>query len=133
MHPAIGVRIDGTREASGMRLAENEDAAFWVGVFNGLKSRGGQDILIAVTDGLKGITQALESALPQCLHQTCIVHPLCSSSAFFFHRDRGAVCKALKPVWQAVDALVTERASEEFEQSDPGQKYPAVAQTWRRA
>ena len=38
MHLAIGVRTDGPREVLGMWLADNEGAAFWASVFNGLKT-----------------------------------------------------------------------------------------------
>lgn len=86
VHLAVGVRVDGTREVLGMWLAENEGAAFWAGVFNGLKNRGVEDILIAVTDGLKGMTEALETVFPQALHQTCIVHLIRSSTAFISPR-----------------------------------------------
>lgn len=133
MHLAIGVRVDGTREVLGMWLAENEGAAFWASVFNSLKNRGVEDILIAVTDGLKGMTQAIEAAFPQCLHQTCIVHLMRASTAFVSRKDLGVVCKALKPIYQAVDAQAAEKALEEFEQSALGKKYPAIAQTWRRS
>lgn len=43
-------------------------------MFNNLKTRGTQDILIAVTDGLKGMEQALNAVFPQTTLQTCIVH-----------------------------------------------------------
>lgn len=59
LHPDIGVRVDGTREVLDMWLAENEGAAFRTSVFNSLKNRGVEDILIAVTDGLKGMTPPL--------------------------------------------------------------------------
>lgn len=132
VHLAVGVRVDGTREVLGMWLAENEGAAFWAGVFNGLKNRGVEDILIAVTDGLKGMTEALETVFPQALHQTCIVHLIRSSTAFISHKDRAVVCKALKPIYQAVDERTAQQALEAFEQSVMGRKYPAIAQAWRR-
>jgi putative transposase len=43
-------------------------------VFNDLKTRGVGDILIAVTDGLKGMPEALGAVFPQTTLQTCIVH-----------------------------------------------------------
>ena len=132
VHLAVGVRVDGTREVLGMWLAENEGAAFWAGVFNELKNRGVEDILIAVTDGLKGMTEALETGFPQALHQTCIVHLIRSSTAFISHKDRAVVCKALKPIYQAVDERTAQQALEAFEQSAMGRKYPAIAQAWRR-
>ena len=134
---AIRVKIRsgaaGTREVLGMWIAENEGASFWATVFNGLKARGVEDILIAVTDGLKGMTEALETVYPQPLHQTCIVHLIRASTSFVSHKDRAAVCKELKPIYQAVDADAAERALERFGSTAMGKKYPAIIQIWERA
>ncbi|VTU45206.1 Transposase (plasmid) [Variovorax sp. SRS16] len=43
-------------------------------VFSDLKTRGVADILIAVTDGLKGMPEALATVYPATTLQTCIVH-----------------------------------------------------------
>ncbi len=56
---ALGVLPDGTRDILGLWIETTEGAKFWMKVFNDLKIRGTQDILIAVTDGLKGMEQAL--------------------------------------------------------------------------
>ena len=133
VHLGIGVRTDGTREVLGMWIAENEGASFWASVFNGLKTRGVEDILIAVTDGLKGMTEAIETVYPQTLHQTCIVHLIRASTAFVSHKDRPAVCKELKPIYQAVDAEAAESALDRFESTEMGKRYPAIGQSWRRA
>lgn len=133
VHLGIGVRTDGTREVLGMWIAENEGAAFWASVFNGLKARGVDDILIAVTDGLKGMTEAIEAVFPKTLHQTCIVHLIRASTAFVSHKDKAAVCKELKPIYQAVDAEAAERALERFKDTAMGRKYPAIIGIWERA
>ena len=133
VHLGIGVRTDGTREVLGMWIQENEGASFWAGVFNSLKARGVEDILIAVTDGLKGMTEAIESVYPETLHQTCIVHLIRASTAFVSHKDRKAVCNGLKPIYQAVDADAAEAALEAFEASEMGKRYPSIGQIWRRA
>ena len=49
-------------------------------VFNDLKTRGVADILIAVTDGLKGIPDALAAVFPATTLQTCIVHLIRNSA-----------------------------------------------------
>ena len=92
-----------------------------------------QDILIAVTDGLPGMTSAIETVFPQTEHQTCIVHLIRASTAFISHKDRKAVCAMLKEIYGATDSLTAERALEALEQSELGRRYPVVAQTWRRA
>lgn len=133
VHIALGIAADGSREVLGMWVAENEGASFWATVFNALKARGLEDILIAVTDGLKGMTQALEATYPKAEHQTCIVHLIRASTAFISHRDRKGVCDALKPIYQATDAEQAQKALQGFESSELGKRYPAVAQVWRNA
>jgi putative transposase len=61
---ALGVLPDGTRDILGIWIENTEGAKFWMKVFNDLKTRGVQDILIAVTDGLKGMPEALGAVLP---------------------------------------------------------------------
>ena len=61
---ALGVLPDGTRDVLGIWIEQTEGAKFWLKVFNQLRSRGVGDILIAVVDGLKGLTEAIETAFP---------------------------------------------------------------------
>ncbi len=51
-------------------------------VFNDLKARGVEDVLIAVTDGLKGMPEALSAVFPETTLQTCIVHLIRNSLDF---------------------------------------------------
>ena len=52
---ALAVLPDGTRDMLGIWIEQTEGAKFWLKVFNDLKTRGCADIIIAVTDGLKGM------------------------------------------------------------------------------
>ena len=71
---ALGILPDGTRDILGLWIEGTEGAKFWMKVFNDLKTRGVGDILIAVTDGLKGMAEALGAVFPATTLQTCIVH-----------------------------------------------------------
>ena len=72
---ALGVLPDGTRDVLGLWIENTEGAKFWMKtLFNDLKTRGVADILIAVTDGLKGIGEALGAVFPATTLQTCVVH-----------------------------------------------------------
>lgn len=42
-------------------------AKFWMKVFNDLKPHGVADILVAVTNGLKGMAEALEAVFPAAM------------------------------------------------------------------
>ena len=61
---ALGMLPDGTRDILGLWIETTEGAKFWMKVFNDLKTRGTQDILIGVADGLKGLPEALEAVFP---------------------------------------------------------------------
>ena len=69
---ALGGLPDGHREVLGLWIESTEGAKFWLKVFNDLKTRGVGDILAAVTDGLKGIGEALGAVFASTTLQTCI-------------------------------------------------------------
>ena len=95
---ALGVRRDGTREVLGLWIETTEGARFWLRVFNDLKTRGVNDILIAVTDGLTGMPGALEAVFPRTTLQTCIVHLIRNSLDYASWKDRKMLAKALRPI-----------------------------------
>ena len=129
---AIGVRCSGTKEVLDLWIEQTEGAKFWLRVIDELKKRGTDDILIAVVDGLKGFPEAIETIFPKALVQTCIVHLIRYSLQFASWKDRKALAKALKPIYQAIDADQAADALSEFEASEWGQKYPNIAAAWRR-
>ena len=133
MYIALGVRPDGIKDVLGLWIDETESATFWLSVFNELKGRGVQDILIAVTDGLAGLNQAFEAAFPRTTHQTCVVHLIRNSLVLASVKNRAALVNALKPIYQATTAQAAEAALIEFEASEIGQRYPGVARIWRNA
>jgi putative transposase len=99
---------------------------------NELKTRGVGDILIAVVDGLKGFPEAINAVFPQTVVQTCIVHLIRHSLEFVSWKDRKTVMPALRAIYRAKDAEAGMKALEEFEAGAWGQRYPAIAQSWRR-
>jgi transposase-like protein len=130
---ALGVLPDGTRDILGLWIENTEGAKFWMKVFNDLKTRGVADILIAVTDGLKGIGEALGAVFPATTLQTCIVHLIRNSLDYASWKDRKLLAAALRPVYTAVNAEAAAQALDEFERGVWGQKYPTVTASWRRA
>lgn len=133
VHIALGVRADGAKEVLGLWLEQNEGAKFWLRVMNELRNRGVEDILLAVVDGLKGFPDAITAVFPDAMVQTCIVHLLRHSLDFVPWKDRKPVAAALKAIYKALDADAGLAALDAFEASDWGRKYPAIAQSWRRA
>jgi transposase-like protein len=130
---ALGVRRDGTREILGIWIENTEGAKFWLKVFNELRNRGTADILIAVTDGLNGMEQALAAAFPKTTLQTCIVHLIRNSLDYASWKDRKALAAALRPIYAAPTAEAAETALDAFEAGEWGRKFPTVVSAWRRA
>jgi putative transposase len=129
---ALGVLRDGTRDILGIWVENTEGAKFWMKVFNDLKTRGCNDILIAVTDGLKGMGEALGAVFPSTTLQTCIVHLIRNSLEFASWKDRKPLAAAIKPIYTAPSAEAAEAELVAFEEGVWGQKFPTVAASWRR-
>jgi putative transposase len=130
---ALGVQRDGCRDILGLWIEGTEGAKFWMKVFNDLKTRGVNDILIAVTDGLKGMPEALAAVFPATTLQTCIVHLIRNSLDYASWKDRKALATALRPVYTAANAEAAQAELDAFEAGPWGQKFPTVVAAWRRA
>lgn len=130
---ALGVLPDGSRDILGLWIEGTEGAKFWMKVFNDLKTRGVADILIAVTDGLKGMPEALATVFPATTLQTCIVHLIRNSLDYASWKDRKALAAAIKPIYTAANAEAALAELDAFEQGPWGQKFPTVVAAWRRA
>jgi putative transposase len=133
VYVALGILADGTRDILGLWIEGTEGAKFWLKVFNELKTRGVADILIAVTDGLKGMPEALAAAFPATTLQTCIVHLIRNSLDYASWKDRKALAAALRPVYTAASAEAAAAELDAFEQARWGQKFPSVVIAWRKA
>ena len=84
---------EGEREVLGLWIAANEGAKFWLSIMNNLKTRGVEDILIAVVDGLKGFPDAINAAFPDttvqpglCPFWAELVHWTNSKTPLTLHR-----------------------------------------------
>jgi transposase-like protein len=130
---ALGVLPDGTRDILGLWIEGTEGAKFWMKVFNDLKTRGVGDILIAVTDGLKGMPEALGAVFPATTLQTCIVHLIRNSLDYASWKDRKTLAAAIRPIYTAASAEAAQAELDAFEQGPWGKKFPTVVAAWRRA
>ena len=130
---ALAVLPDGTRDVLGIWIEQTEGAKFWLKVFNELRNRGVNDILIAVVDGLKGLADAITTTFPQTTVQTCIVHLIRSSLDYASWKERKAIAAALRPIYAAGTLEAAQGALEDFANSLWGKKYPTIVQSWRRA
>ena len=130
---ALGMLADGTRDILGIWIENTEGAKFWIKVFNDMKTRGCNDVLIAVTDGLKGMAEALAVVYPATTLQTCIVHLMRNSLDYASWKDRKPLAAAIKPIYTAPSAEAALGELDAFESGPWGKKFPTVVGSWRRA
>ena len=129
---AIGVHVDGSKDVLGLWLDASESASFWLRVLSELQSRGVEDILIALVNGLTGFPDALATVFPRTHVHQCVVHLVRQSFRYVPYTARKAVAAELRSIYQAPTAEAARTALERFATSDWGAKAPPIAALWRR-
>ena len=129
VYVALGVELTGHKDVLGLWMSENEGAKFWLANLTELKNRGLQDILIACTDNLTGMNEAIAAAYPKTQHQLCIVHQIRNSLKFVSYKDRKQLANDLKPVYAAASEEMALKCLEEFG-AKWDQQYPYIAKSW---
>jgi putative transposase len=127
---AIGTNLDGRKDVLGIWLGASEGAKYWLGVLNGLKARGVEDILIASIDGLKGFVEAIQVAFPYTEIQRCVIHQIRASTRYVSYKDVKAFIADLRPIYKAPTEESALAALDVFE-SNWQAKYPVGVKSWR--
>jgi transposase-like protein len=85
-----------------------------------------------VTDGLKGMSEALAAIYLATTLQTCIVHPL-RHSLDLANWKRKPLAAALRPIYMTASADAALLVLDAFERGPWGARFPTVVAAWRRA
>jgi transposase-like protein len=129
---ALGVDRDGRKEVLGLWIEQTEGAGFWLRVMTELRSRGVEDVLVALVDGLVGFPDAITTVFPQAQVHHCVVHLVRQSLAYASWKERGSLAGQLRAIYRAPTEPAAAAALEAFAVSAAGTKYPAIAALWRR-
>ena len=74
-----------------------------------------EDILIARTDNLAGIHQALNAVYREAVTQRCVVHQIRNSSRYVVWKERKQFIADLKLIYGAINKEAAYDALQEFE------------------
>ena len=129
---ALGIRPSGEKEILGFWLAQTEGAAFWQRVMSELQGRGVRDILIAMIDGLTGFPEAIHAVFPATVIHQCVVHLVRQSLQYVNWKERKAVARELRAIYQAPSEAAARTALAALEASPTHAKYPHIVPLWRR-
>src|SRR5215469_9130267 len=128
----IGVDADGFKHVLGLWLAASEGAGFWAGVLTELRNRGVRDVLFVCCDGLNGLPEAVSSAWPKAIVQTCVVHLIRASLRYVAWDQRKKAAAAMRPIYTAVNEAAAKAALENLRR-DFGKKTPGLVAAWERS
>ena len=127
---AVGLRNDGLKEVLGLWLGQNESSAFWLGVLTDIRARGVEDILITVTDNLKGFTDTITDVFPQSRTQICVVHQIRNAARYVVWKDKREFTGDMKQIYQAPTRQAAQAALQDFAVKWD-QKYTYAVRSWQ--
>ncbi len=130
VYVALGVDLTGRKDILGLCISENEGAKFWLNNFTEMKDRGLKDILIACSDNLTGMSEAISAVYPQTEHQLCIVHQIRNSLSYVSYKDRKELAADLKLVYSSITEDEALTALSDFDMKW-GKQYPHIAKSWQ--
>lgn len=130
VYVALGIDLNGKKDILGLWISENEGAKFWLNNFTEMKNRGLQDILIACSDNLTGMSEAISAVYPKTEHQLCIVHQIRNSLKYVSYKDRKELAADLKLVYSSITEDEALNALGEFDLKW-GKQYPHIAKSWQ--
>lgn len=130
VYVALGIDLSGRKDILGLWISENEGAKFWLNNFTEMKNRGLKDILIACSDNLTGMSEAISAVYPQTEHQLCIVHQIRNSLSYVSYKDRKELAADLKLVYSSITEDEALTALSDFDMKW-GKQYPHIAKSWQ--
>ncbi|MFP7171966.1 IS256 family transposase [Terribacillus halophilus] len=111
---AVGIREDGSKEVLAYTIAPTESAYVWKELIEDIQTRGVEEVLLFISDGLKGIKASIHAVFPKAKYQTCFVHVSRNIAHKVRVSDRKEICEDLKILYRADDKDSAEEALEAF-------------------
>ncbi|EGP5414110.1 TPA: IS256 family transposase [Enterococcus faecium] len=128
IHIAVGIRLDGAKEVLAYAIAPNESTVIWNEILEDLVARGVKDVLLFVTDGLKGMADTIHQVFPKAAYQHCCVHVSRNIASKVRVSDRKEICDDFKALYQADSKEAGLEARDAFAAKWRA-SYPKVAQS----
>jgi len=101
LHIIVGITPEGSKEVLDFALFPTESASNYKEMLENLRDRGLEQVLLFVTDGLKGMKDAVLEVFPKAMYQSCWTHLCRNVMKYIRSKDKAAVMADLKPVYTA--------------------------------
>ncbi|WP_054707925.1 IS256 family transposase [Bacillus sp. JCM 19041] len=110
----IEIQEDGSKEVLAYTIAPTESAFIWQEVLEDLRERGVEEVLLFISDGLKGIKDAIQHIYPSSRYQACCVHLARNISHKVRVSDHAEVCDDFKQVYRSSNKKEGQKALDAF-------------------
>ena len=123
---AMGIDDEGVPMIIGYSITPQESAEAYRELLEGFKSRGLEEVAVAVSDGLSGIDDAISESYPKARRQRCFVHLLRNICSKVRSKDKSSVAEDFMSVAKQSTREDGERSLREFVEKWK-EKYPKLA------
>ena len=123
---AMGIDDEGVPMIIGYSITPQESAEAYRELLEGFKSRGLEEVAVAVSDGLSGIDDAIAGSYPKARRQRCFVHLLRNICSKVRPSDKSSVADDFMSVAKQSTREDGERSLREFVEKWK-EKYPKLA------
>ncbi|CDQ19649.1 IS256 family transposase [Halobacillus karajensis] len=130
VYVVIGVTEDGYREILGFYVGGKECSTGWKEVLRDIHTRGCEEVLLGVFDGLPGLEEAMKEVYPRADVQRCIVHKVRNTLNQVRKKDQSAVAEDVKSIYQSNSTDEAHKQLEAFREKWD-KRYPKIAKSWR--
>ena len=129
IYSVIGVNTEGKREVIGIWIHNKDLPKYWLEIFEEIKNRGVDDILIISTPLIEESNKEILKVFPKSEIEISILDEMRNSNKYVQYKDLKAFNKDLKKVYLASTKDI---ALEEFNEIDNkwGDEYPVVTKLW---
>lgn len=130
IYVVMGIDEEGHRQILGFYVGGQESATRCLEIFQDLRRRGVEEVLIGVADGLTGLKESFLTVFPKADFQRCVVHKLRNLIVKVRAKDKPVILEDVNGVYTSPtieEALACFRVFEQKWNS----KYPREVMSWR--
>ncbi len=129
IYSVIGINTKGKREVLGVWLHNKNSSRYWKDIFQEIKNRGVEDILIISTPTNEEYNKEILKVFPQSKIEISILSEMRISNKYVNYKDLKGFNHDLKKIYLASTKDI---ALEEFKEIDSkwGEKYPIAIEFW---
>ena len=125
LHILLGITPEGYKEIISFRLYPTESSDNYKEMLEDIQARGAQEVLLFVSDGLRGLNEACLNRFPKAQYQPCWVHIIRNILRHIRASEKAVIATELREIHQSKTIEEAQMRLEAFK-VNVVKKYPKV-------